>query len=161
MSKKGERGNRMFSKEAIKLTPKVCEVLKELGWEKWEPEEGEWGLTDYNEAVLIYKNIDKNKKNCPLLANTEYGVTSCIGPEYHEVGIPILHWEKIRKIVEGLYNHDFYKFRIEIMNRAFVEIQDTAFNTQVEERVEDSCQIAVMKAVIELGEIDENKLNTI
>jgi len=86
----------MFTKVEIDLAPGVYDVLKRFGWE-WKPQEGEWALTDTGEAVLIYKNIDKkSKKNCPLLANTrDYGVTSCIGPEYHEVGTPIIHWEKI------------------------------------------------------------------
>jgi len=146
------RGEVMFTKEVIKIVKPCDKALKKLGW-KWRPKEGEWGLTDYGEVVLIYTNTDeKSKENCPLLANTKaYGITSCIGPEYHEVGIPILHWEKIKEIVEGFYEGNFYKFHIEIMNRAFVKIQDRSYNTQVEELVADTCQEAVMRAVIELA----------
>jgi len=140
----------MFSKAEIKLAPKVHKVLKELGY-KWRPEEGEWGLTDYGEAVLIYRNIDeKTKENCPLLANTEtYGVTACIGPGYHEVGIPILHWERIKKIVE--LDPECH-FHIEIKQRAMVQLKYSFLN-ELDYDMCDTCQEAVMRQLIKYGEI--------
>lgn len=87
------------AEETTEAIEKIAKKLKKT-W-KWKPEPGQWGLTDYGEAVLIFPNWDeKSKKNCPLMAITDaYGITSCIGPDYHEVGIPILEWEEIARIL--------------------------------------------------------------
>jgi len=145
----------MFTKEEIEIANPCYEALKKLGWE-WEPKEGEWGLTDYGETVLIYKNVDKkSKKNCPLLANTDvYGITSCIGPEYHEVGIPILHWEKIKKILEGLgyfiaLSISNYGGEIMVTGTDEYEHDATLFELSYKG---NNVQKAVMETVIKLGE---------
>ena len=137
----------MFSKAEIKLAPKVHKVLKKLGY-KWIPEEGEWGLTDYGEAVLIYRNVDeKSKENCSLLANTEtYGVTACIGPGYHEVGIPILHWEKIEEVLEkmGWSRFQFTRWGNGVRVDIFLREQHIFGRGKTR-------QLAVMRSIIKLG----------
>ena len=155
----------MFTKEEIELAPKVYEVLKGMGW-KWEPKEGDWALTDTGEAVLIYKNMDeKSKENCPFLANTtsSYGITSCIGPEFHEVGIPILHWERIEEILEKR-GYDLYVDLNEILElyippeghyAKFLNYRDRSIWA---EGVGRTRQEAVMKSVAELGrKIEKNR----
>jgi len=87
------------AEETVEAIGEIAKKLKKT-W-RWKPEPGQWGLTDYGEAVLIIPNWDeKSRKNCPVMAITDaYGITSCIGPDYHEVGIAILEWEEIARIL--------------------------------------------------------------
>lgn len=68
------------STEVVKILtdPPCVEFLKK----RWEPKPGDWAMTDWNEVVLVYHDLDG------LVARTEtYGITCCVGPEYHEVGM--------------------------------------------------------------------------
>ena len=99
----GEWGTWCAPPRKEKYKCNACSGTGKVRW-KWKPEPGEWGLTDYDEVVLIVPNWDeKSKKNCPVLAISQfYGNTACVGPDYHEVGIPILPWETIERVLEGV-----------------------------------------------------------
>jgi len=163
----------MFTKEEIKLAPKVYEAIKrisaktekypcltkdqdgtkQLTYKEWKPEEGDWGLTDYGEVVLIYRNTEeKSQRNCPLLANTEvYGITACIGPGYHEVGIPFLRWEEIERILGELGFATPFDFHVTFENKFLLLLSD-ADGIPKAEGIGKTRQEAVQKAVIKLGE---------
>jgi len=148
----------MFTKKEIELAPKVYEAIKQIAkrrerkWE-WKPEEGYWGLTDYGEAVLIYKNVEQeSQKNCPLLANTKvYGITACIGPGYHEVGIPILHWEEIERILGELGFAIPFDFHVTFENKFLLVLSDE-HGIPKAEGTGKTRQEAAQQAVISLGE---------
>ena len=72
----------MFTKEAQELAKPTTEAVKKISKGKWhwKPEVGEQFLKSGNELDLI---INKNQKVWPK-------------------DIPLLHWERIEQIVEGM-----------------------------------------------------------
>jgi len=138
------------TKEQIALSPECNEALKALGWKGWEPKVGDWGLTDYGEAVLVFPNWDeRSKANCPVQAYTSaYGLTDCIGPDWHEVGQPLLQWENdIEPALKGLGYED-----LEITKGWYqCEVHIKSGGNVIIARSGKTRQLAMMRAVIALA----------
>lgn len=132
----------MFSKEVIKLTPKVNEVLKKMGW-KWKPEEGEWCVYKKNQWLIVNpksKNIGEIWLNDPEMS---YGFLA-----KKKKLIPILYWEKILTVLTGMG----YVFKIGnsltiaygccLWKNGVVVVDITSWH---------SWQMVVMQAVVKMG----------
>lgn len=152
----------MFSKEAIALAKPCYEAIKKISkgkWE-WEPEKGElFGLPDLeyhpdnlgvylytvDYAVFYYHFIKKR------IVETQ--------TDYLEYCIPLLHWEEIEEILEGIG----YEIGIDKLTKITSEQEKhpDKFEVIIEKTGEiggeenwisgSTRQLAVMRAVIELG----------
>jgi len=115
--------------ESVKELAKANnDVLEKLGW-KWEPKVGEWFLDAVSgEIFLIDRDDVKDDSDC-----------------LHGYVIPILHWEEIERVLEGM------GYELEVrMRECAISLQqsgDCVVLVGAESR-----QSAVMKAVIKLGE---------
>jgi len=94
----------MFTKEEQKLAPKVVQAIEKITqsagreWE-WKPEVGEWCI-DENNIMLIAEVdyiTDDPEENWYQISNES--CNWCIGST--DV-IPLLRWEKLEEILEGL-----------------------------------------------------------
>jgi len=88
----------MFTKKQIELASKVNKILEKLGWE-WEPERGEWCLVKDEIEIGVFK---------PHLISMVHG-ESLYSYEawrqnhwYISEVIPILHWERLERILEEM-----------------------------------------------------------
>jgi len=91
----------MFTKEVIE-TAKPCDnALRKLGW-KWKPQPGEWCIYKKNGEIALVTDY------YPKTASNKYETVEVLFPprentrveEFANNFIPILHWEKIEKILE-------------------------------------------------------------
>lgn len=77
--------------EVVKLAKPNNTVLEKLGW-KWKAEIGEWCIDTAGELRLISRlDVDGSPQR-----NTWHGY------EYIDEPIPILHWEEIERVLEGM-----------------------------------------------------------
>lgn len=153
----------MFTKTEIELAKPCVEAIKKISkakgkkWE-WKPETGDWCIVlGYSNAVGLIGLIEKDI-NVSGLAYVECNVFI---PKFEdndwyerEKLVPLLHWEKLEKIMEDLeYELSVYKvantldahecFRCEIWE------EDNILCAYEEA---DTRQEAVMRAIIRLGE---------
>jgi len=138
----------MFSEEVVELAPKVYEVLKKLGWE-WEPEEGEWFVSNGRTFLIV-----KKRKKGITYYHDYYGIAENLFRIAIEDVIPILHWEKIKKILEGLgysiaLSISNYGGEIMVTRTDEYEHDATLFESSYKG---NNVQEAVMETVIKLGE---------
>ncbi|MBA7492544.1 hypothetical protein ES702_03094 [subsurface metagenome] len=139
----------MFTKEVIALALKVNEAIKKISkgkWE-WEPEIGEcfYGLSKVLHWIV-------NEKQC-------FSVTQYI--EKRKL-TPLLHWERIISILKSLgylvgisINVAFTGSEIQIHRKSN---QDHVNSRMILDEMYDSePQLAVMRAVIELGKEAANE----
>jgi len=155
----------MFTKTKIELAKPCVEAIKKIAkakgkkWE-WEPERGEWFI--YKKRIYLLTDIREKGK---FLGHFVYDDTYGLHREIGEV-TPLLHWEKLEKIMEGLgYSihigcvgdmenwhwkpKEFYKARLD---QKFCYIPKNEILT-----IADTRQEAVMRAIIKLGEeIDDS-----
>jgi len=150
----------MFSKEIIALAKPCIEAIKKISKGKWEwkPERGElFGLPDLKyhpdnlgiylytvDHTVFYYHIVKKK-----IVETQTG--------YLEYCIPLLHWERIERVLKGMGYCIFLTGNIELSTKYTVVIGTTVEHIGLlEGKSEIKCfgktrQLAVMRAVIELG----------
>lgn len=157
----------MFSQETVKLAKPCIEAIKKISkgkWE-WEPEVGEWCIVkdkrvrrkgwDTRMGLIVSVNLSI----CTI--KTENGLNYII-----ENCIPLLHWERIEEILEGmgydvfLYDQDFgasktaNKYEATIWKPAPIDCQKEKPFT---ERRGETRQLALLRAVIELGKEKANE----
>lgn len=152
----------MFTKTEIELAPKTIEAVKKISkakgkeWE-WKPEVGDWIvekeskqvgiITEYSKKLqeVCYMLLDKNKKFPPG--------AEVIGCPVEDI-MPLYHWEKLEKIMEGLG----YELRLDkrgdppnvAFDAGFGKIGEPIFASQLMQA--PTRQEAVMQAIIKLGE---------
>jgi len=140
----------MFTKEEIQLAPKVYKILENLGW-RWKPKMGEWCI--YENNLRLITQVDANY--IVRLKKVVWGFDE----EWMEKSkvIPILHWEKIEKILEKR-DYDLYVDLNETLElyippeghyAKFLNYRDRSIWA---EGVGKTRQEAVMQAVVRLGE---------
>jgi len=132
----------VFTKEEIELTKPCYEALLKLGWKGWKPEIGEWAI--HKEHIFLiteaYNNIN---------------IVECDHGCYLQKDcIPLLHWEKIEKILNRYvigFTKDYTdgRYVVRIFNRK--EGENTYLESPVCMEVGTTRQEAVMRAVIELA----------
>lgn len=94
----------MFTKQVIKLAKPCYEAIKIIAksvgkvW-KWEPEWGEFCI-DSNKRIVLIWDIFPDAPIISVVPAPQANIT----PYNQQVKdcIPILHWEKIEQILEGL-----------------------------------------------------------
>lgn len=155
--KKNEVNNlqrcKLFTREEIKLAPKVIESIKKIAkgqgkkWE-WEPERGNWFLGENNQLFLV-TDIWKN-----FIFDDPY----CYEGGFNEV-IPLLHWEKLEKILEETTGYFLEVEKIGCENCECLVLKGTG-------DPETGCvavgkgktrQEAVMRAIVKLSEKIDNR----
>jgi len=149
----------MFTKTEIELAKPTYEAIKKIArakrkkWE-WKPEVGEWCI-DENNIMLIAEvdYITDDPENWYQIANGSYNW--CTGSMYV---IPLLHWEKLEKIMEGLgCELDLKDFRGSYSYFSARFWQNGVYATIPE--IGKTRQEAVMRAIIKLGE-ETKKIDT-
>lgn len=140
----------MFTKEEIALAKDTVEAIKKISkgkWE-WEPEVGEFVII-YGQVVLV-KSVWPEALHYGI--SLEYGLHGIEG--YAKDYIPLLHWERIEKILEGMgYELDVFK---SIKEHLFVCSVHRNSKIVLVVRAK-SRQLAVTQAVIELGKESSNE----
>jgi len=155
-----------FTKEAIALTPKTIEAIKKISKGKWEwkPEVGEWcivkdkqvGRKGWNDRIGLITEVFPSIGTIKL----ETGLTYIT-----DISIPLLHWERIEKILEGM------GYRLTVGVDPGVKPFKTGFECwigsqrEVTQKYEQfvylkgikTRQEAVQRAVIELGKEASNE----
>ncbi|MHC1624720.1 MAG: hypothetical protein ACXQS2_01805 [Methermicoccaceae archaeon] len=151
----------MFTKTEIELAPKVYEAIRKIAkakgkkWE-WKPEIGDWFLLDdypYVVAGVLWYTIEDKVVDEPQpddAISIVYVKSHTIQTEAHDNVIPLLHWEKLEKIMEkfGYFLDLDYDYHTPFC----CEIWDSKQNLPVAFGYENTRQEAVMQAIIELSE---------
>lgn len=144
----------MFTKEAQELAKPCYEAIKKISKGKWEwkPEVGEWCIGGLYNPHLIVALADK------YIFTITWGITFAF-KQKAENYIPLLHWERIEEILEGMgYEVQITKPRHWSTDEMlcdiskFGEIFLNHWNGNGKTRQE-----AVMQAVIELGKESSNE----
>jgi len=126
----------------------TCSGTGKIGW-KWEPKPGEWCVL-WDKAVLIYRTYDDK-----VIVN--------LGQPEHRAKnvIPILHWEEIERVLEGVGYYLKLNHYDQENGSAFVARFDREKTNEFLPEHEVPCksrQEVVMRAVIKLGEeLNEDK----
>lgn len=146
----------MFTKEAIELAKPCIEAIKKISkakgkkWE-WKPEVGEWCLWKKHPHLVLEPEGQDNWFTIYVDKDEAY---------YHRLVVPLkrctplLHWEKLEKIMGGLG----YELRLDkrgdppnvAFDAGFGKIGEPIFASQLIQA--PTRQEAVMRAIIELGE---------
>jgi len=144
----------MFTKKETDLAVKTVEAIKQIAikkgkkWE-WEPEAGEWCIWKGKLELIVAVNryYNSSEYHYPLIFRIRFSCGELI--ESYKC-IPILRWERLKKIMEKMgyevrfegYHH-FDTYPCEIISRSFGRLCN----------VEDKTwQLSVMKAIIKLAE---------
>jgi len=141
----------MFTKTEIELAKPCIEAVKKIAkakgkeWE-WKPEVGEWCI-DENNIMLIAEvdYITDDPENWYQISNGSYNW--CTGSMYV---IPLLHWEKLEKIMEKFGYKMYVKFETIGGNHYQCGICNGTAVLVLE--IGKTRQEAVMRAIIRLGE---------
>ena len=142
----------MFSKEAIKLAKPCYEAIKKISKGKWEwkPEVGEQFIGVHGMPIVIAGIID-----VPLIFGTEnrrlqYLSMDKVREIFVKDVIPLLHWERIEEILEGM-GYGLLLKREDIGGKHY-QAEFWNKNTWGHKlSVGKTRQEAVMRAVIEVG----------
>lgn len=152
----------MFNKEEIALAKPTVEAIKKISrnyynsvsklpggglseteWE-WEPEVGEFYITPENEIWCIGDDLDREDTIIAKDLNKKY--------------IPLLHWERIEEILEGMGYSMIVSHPLDCPDGkrlgylCIIWHKDWSSDKEIE-YVGDRRQEAVQRAVIELGRV--------
>jgi len=149
----------MFTKEAQELASKVYEAIKKISKGKWEWEPkaggGEWCIYNKKPHLIVGVGVGND-----LWLRKSGIMCYMFEPDKRKKIIPLLHWERIEEILEGMgyrvYMEEFYMDRsLKARKSAECKIykygEDLQGGTLLIKIEAKSCQLAVMRAVIELG----------
>jgi len=148
----------MFTKEEIALAKATVEAIKKISKGKWEgkPEVGEWCIyKKNNEIALIVFHWPKTESNKYETLEVAFPLGTNRGiEEFADEFIPLLHWERIEEILEGMgvgyevkidkwqgFEREGQNFRVSIRQNGVLMVGTHRTKTR---------QLAVMRAVIEL-----------
>jgi len=140
----------MFTKTEIELAPKVYEAIKKIAkakgrdWE-WKPKVGEWCIINNQKSTSLILLVDKEIEEMVQVL-----INHTLSWQSKKNLIPLLHWEKLEKIMEGLgyyvilwWDNWYKQWNCRIIKNEEDKFPSVRGKTRQE---------AVMRAIIRLGE---------